>query len=173
MRRLITLGFVIFVVSSCGVTLESVVQTGLTKKYVNPLIVIPHDIYQAAYFAKNLKKNFEETFKLNNQKVEVLLITVSQDNLSLNSSDSNEILINDAISKDKKDLIIIFKPIKLQYNNGALQSASYQLIGVDIETRKEVWKANFNSSGYFGPSTFAKASAQKIFQKLKDDKILY
>jgi hypothetical protein len=53
-----------------------------------------------------------------------------------------------------------------------LQSASYQIIGIDLETKREVWKANFSSSGSFGPSTFAKSATQKIYQKLKDDKIL-
>jgi hypothetical protein len=171
MRKIFTVAIAILMFSSCGVTLQSVVQTELAKTYNNPLIVIPFE-YQTEYFTNNLKRNFKEVFDLNNKKVEILLIEISKEELALNSNDGNEIKINNAIMQDKKDLILIFKPVKLQYYNGGLQSASYQITGIDLETKREVWKANFSSSGSFGPSTFAKTSVQKIYQKLKDDKIL-
>jgi hypothetical protein len=171
MRKYFTLVFAILILSSCGVTLESVVQTEVSKKYDSPLIVIPFE-YRTGYFANKLKSNFEEIFAMNNIKVEILLVEISKEELALNSSNGNEIRINNAITQDKKDIVIIFKPVKLQYYNGELQSASYQITGIDCDTKREVWKANFSSSGSFGPSTFAKLSAQKIFQKLRDDKVL-
>jgi hypothetical protein len=171
MRKIFTLAIAILILSGCGVTLQSVVQTELAKTYNNPLIIIPIE-YRTDYFANNLKRNFEEIFVMNNKKVEIFLIKISKEELALNSNDGNEIKINNAIAQDKKDLILVFKPVKLEYYSGSLQSASYQITGIDTDTKREVWKANFSSSGSFGPSTFAKTSVQKIFQKLRDDKIL-
>ena len=173
MKKNIILGVIILLLSSCGVTLQSVVDNNLTKTYDNPLLVIPYEKHRTLNFSNNLKKNIEEIYSVNNEKVEVILIEQSSKaDLTLNSTNDGEMKINNAITEDGKDIIIVFKPLNLQYYNNALQSISYQLIGTDIETRREVWKANFSSSGSFGPSTFARASAQKIYQQLKDDRIL-
>ena len=172
MRKSYLLVIAIFILSSCGVTLQTFVQPDLTKTYINPLILIPYEKHQTANFAKNLKGSFEEVFKINNQKLEVLLVETSKEYPSINSSYENENKINYAISNDEKDLIIVFKLTRLEYYKGGLQKASYQLTGIDLETQIEVWEASFSSSGLFGPSTFANSSAQKIFQKLKEDKIL-
>ena len=171
MKNKLTLGIIIILFSSCGVKLQSVVQSGLTNVYENPLLVILYGENQTWFFSNDLKNTLEETFSLNHQKVEILLIETSKNKLVLNATDDIEMQINNVIKRDNKDLVIIFKPVRLGYSNGGLQSASYQLIGVDVGTKREVWKADFSSSGSFGPSTFAKASAQKIYQKLKEDRI--
>ena len=147
------------------------VDSNLEKKYENPLLVIPYE-NQTLNFSNSLKRNLEEVFSINNQKVEVLLVKVGRGELTLNSNDATEVQINNSIVKDNKDLIIVFKPDQLQYYNGGLQSASYQLVGTDLQSKREVWKANFGSSGTFGPSTFAKASATKIYSQLKADGVL-
>ncbi|MDP4208048.1 MAG: hypothetical protein Q8928_04455 [Bacteroidota bacterium] len=175
MKKFFVLSLTVLLLSGCGVTLNSVVQKDLTKTYKNTLVILPFEKHRTETFTDNLKRNLEETFTSNNQKIEVLLIEADdRDALKLNANDGNETLINNAVSRDKKDLVIFFKPVSLEYYNGyQLQAASYQLIGIDIETKKEVWKANFTSrGGSLGPSLFAKTSAQKIFQQIKADKIL-
>lgn len=171
MKNILTLLLIFFTLTSCGVTLHSVVDSSLTEKYNNPLIVIPYE-GQTRSFSNNLKSNLEETFSSENQKVEVILYKISNTELTLNSQNASESSINSTIVNDQKDIIIVFKPVRLQYYNGGLQRAEYQLIGTDIETKKEVWKANFSSSGSFGPSTFAKAAASKIYTQLKADGVL-
>lgn len=172
MKKNIILG-VILLFSSCGVTLQSVVDNNLVKTYDNPLFVILYEKNRTLNFTNNLKKNLEEIYSINNEKVELLLIEQSSKyDLTLNSIENVEMKINNAITKDGNDIVIVFIPVNLQYYNNTLHSITYQLVGTDIETKREVWKANFSSYGSFGPSTLAKASAQKIYRQLKIDRIL-
>ena len=157
---------------SCGVTIDSIVDNNLAKSYNNPLMVIPYEKYQTGTFSANLKNNLEKTFSLNNRKIEVLLVASKEEELTLNAEDDISTKINQRINEDNKDIVILFKPTELQYYNGGLQKATYQIIAVDVMTEREVWKANFSSSGTFGPSTFAQASAEKIYQKLRMDNII-
>jgi len=167
------LGLSILFLSACGVSLQSVVDSNLTQSYKNPLLVIPYDNQKTFFFSANLKSHLEDVFSENNQKVQVILSEQpSPGELTLNTNTSPQDEINIAISEDHKDLLIIFQPVKLEYVNGGLVSATYQLVSTDIKTKKEVWKANYSSSGSFGPSTFGRPSAQKIYQKLKGDGVL-
>ena len=116
MKKNIIFGAIILLLlSSCGVTLKSVVDNSLTKTYDNPLFVIPYEKHRTLNFSNNLKKNIEEIYSVNNEKVEVLLIEQSsRDDMTLISTNDGEMKINNAITKDGKDIIIVFKPVNLQ-----------------------------------------------------------
>lgn len=172
MKKTILFGLIILLLSGCGISLQTVVEPNLTKTYDNLLLVIPYE-HNTLDFAEKFELTIEELFSTSNQKIEVLLFEQSSDtDLSLNSPADIEIKINNMITKDAKDLIIVFKPVSLEYLNDGLQSASYQLVGTDIETDREIWKANLSSSCAFGPVKVAKRSAREVYQKLKDDNIL-
>ncbi|MEO1260472.1 MAG: hypothetical protein AAFZ15_16875 [Bacteroidota bacterium] len=172
MKTLFLTCFSLLLFASCGVTLDSVTDSNLSKSFNNPLIVIPYEQNRTKTFTNNLKVNLQSVFAENNRKVEVILIQSKEEKLTLNAEDDVATLISQRVNNGRKDLVIFFKPTELQYYNGGLQTASYQIVAIDVVAEKEVWKANFSSSGSFGPSTFARSSAEKIFQKLRSDKII-
>ena len=173
MKKAITLFLTIILLTSCGVSIDSVVDNSAIKEpYKNPLIVIPYEEYSTKNFTEELKKKLEVEFKNANKKVEFLLVQQKSEKLTLNQNDDLNTKINDAIRTDNKDIVFIFKPTNLSYYNGGLQSATYKLTGIDVITKKEVWMAEFNSSSSFGPALFAEKSAKKIFEKLRLDKVL-
>lgn len=173
MKKQITLFLLTIVLTSCGVTINSVVDSYAIKEpYKNPLIVIPYEKYSTRNFSKKLKEKLEVEFSNANRDVEFLLIEQKSEELTLNQNDDVNTRIDNAIRADQKDIVFIFKPTNLSYYNGGLQSATYKLTGIDVMTKKEVWKAEFNSTSSFGPALFAEKSAQKIFEKLKVDKVL-
>ncbi|WP_298544801.1 hypothetical protein [uncultured Aquimarina sp.] len=92
--------------------------------------------------------------------------------LTLNHKNSIDQTIENKILSDQKDLLLIFKPTDLFFYEGALQKATYEIVGVDTQTKKEIWKANFSSASSFGPALFAEKSVQKIYNKLITDQIL-
>jgi hypothetical protein len=173
MKKLITLILTVILLTSCGVSIKSLVDSSAIKEpYKNPLIVIPYEKYSKENFSEKLMEKLEIEFYNENKKVEFLLVEQGSEELALNQNDDINSKIDNAIRNDPKDIVLIFKPTNLAYYNGALQSATYQLNGIEVFTKKEVWKATFNSNSSFGPALFAEKSAQKILEKLKSDKVL-
>ncbi|MGE0588170.1 MAG: hypothetical protein AB7O48_06315 [Cyclobacteriaceae bacterium] len=173
MSRLLPATIVVMLLASCGVQINSVVdKTAVATPYLNPLIVIPYENGITANFTSLMKQKIEEKFKADSRKVEVLLVQQSRSELKLNSSTDIDAKINATIASDNKDLIIIFRPTKMQFYNGGLQSATYLITGTDLKSRKEVWKAEFTSSSSFGPSLFADKAATSIYEKLKVDRVI-
>lgn len=172
MKKYFLILLVTMLASACGVQIKSVVDHSITDSYKNPLIVIPFENGVTRNFTSTLKQKIEEKFKAENRKIEILLVEQNRNELKLNSSTDINAKINSAISADSKDLILIFRPTKLQFYNGGLQSATYLITGTDVKTRKEIWKAEFTSSSSFGPSLFAEEASRTIYEKLKSDKVI-
>ncbi|WJJ97869.1 hypothetical protein [Algibacter luteus] len=173
MKKLITLFLTSIILISCGVSIKSVVDSSAIKEpYSNPLIVIPFEKNSTRNFSEKLEEKLEIEFNNDNKKVEFLLVEQGSQKLALNQNDDVNSKIDNAVRTDQKDIVLIFKPTNLSYYNGGLQSATYQLTGIDVTTKKEVWKATFNSNSSFGPALFAEKSAKTIFEKLKTDKVL-
>lgn len=173
MKKLISIFLIAVLLTSCGVSIKSVVDSSaINEPYKNPLIVIPYEKYSTSNFSEKLKEKLEIEFNNENKKFEFLLVEQKSKKLALNQNDNVNSEIDNAIRTDQKDIVLIFKPTNLSYYNGGLQSATYELTGIDVLTKKEVWKATFNSNSSFGPALFAEKSAKIIFEKLKADKIL-
>jgi hypothetical protein len=173
MKKQITFFLITILLTSCGVSIKSVVDSSaIEKPYDNPLIVIPYEKGSTRNFTNQLKEKIEIEFDVAKKPVEIFIFEKQNNGLTLNANSGIDKKINDAIINDQKDLLLIFKPTNLQYYNGGLQSATYELVGIDTQTKKEVWKATFNSSSSFGPAMFAVKSAKTIFEKLKTDKVL-
>lgn len=173
MNRYLLTTLILVALSSCGVQIKSVVDKSVTTTpYSNPLIVIPYESGITKNFTSLLKQKIEEKFRTDNRKVEILLVEQSRSELKLNSTADINAKIDSAISSDNKDLILIFRPTKMQFYNGGLQSATYLITGTDLKSRREVWKAEFSSSSSFGPSLFADKVATSIYDKLKLDSVI-
>ncbi len=169
----ITLIFIWLFISACGVSIKSVVDNSYSKgPYKNTLIIIPYENNVTDNFATALKENLEHLFKSESRRVEIFLVEKKQDELKLNSNNEIDTKINESINNDYKDLIVIFRPTKLSFYNSGLQSATYIIVAIDAQSKKEIWKAEFDSSSSFGPTLFAKKSAVTIYEKLKTDNIL-
>jgi hypothetical protein len=172
-RYLLTTLVIVVALSSCGVQIKSVVDKSVTaNSYSNPLIVIPYESGVTGNFTDLMKRKIEEKFRADNRKVEVLLVEQNRNEIKLNATAEIDAKINAAISSDNKDLILIFKPTKMQFYNGGLQSATYLITGTDLKSRKEVWKAEFTSSSSVGPSLFADKAATTIYERLKQDRVI-
>ena len=172
MKKITFLFLITILFSSCGVSIKSVVDSSAIKEpYKNPLIVIPYE-YSTKNFSERLEEKLEEVFDENQQKIDIVLFERNKKELTLNEDNNLDQIISNSINKDNKDLLLIFRPTNLEYYNGGIQSATYELVGIDTKTKKEVWKASFNSSSSFGPALFAEKSAKKIYEKLKMDKVL-
>ncbi|MEQ8470641.1 MAG: hypothetical protein RIC35_05625 [Marinoscillum sp.] len=146
-------------------------KRGIQKQYNNPLIVIPFDS-RTSKIATNLKSELEKVFSANNHKVSVLTLRVEDSKLELNSTTENESRLAEEIAQGHNDIVIFFRPNEIYYVNGGLQTATYILVGTDVSSKKEVWKANYKAQGGFGPASLAKKSANIIFNKLQSDNIL-
>lgn len=166
----IVLFLCIAILGGC-VSIDSVANRNLHKKFSNPLIVIPFE-YRTRKIARNLKDELEEVFADNKMNVKVLTLQTEASKLELNSSSKDQETLNDEVYKNSRDLVIFFKPNEIYYVNGGMQTATYILIATDVSTGKEVWKANYKAQGGFGPASLARKSAKLIFQKLKADHIL-
>jgi len=171
MKRTILICTLILFISSC-VSIRSISDYSSKKQYENILIVIPYESGATKRFVNKLKIKLEEQFNASNTRIEFILFEKSKDNLVLNQ----EKLLNDrisiALSRDPKDLILYFYPTNLYYTNGQLQTVYYNAVGIDPSNKNEVWKAEFSTTGLFGPTMFAKQCAQIIYDKLKVDKII-
>jgi len=171
-KKIIIIVIVGILLTSCGVTIKSVADKSITEPYQKPFIVIPYEKYSTKNFSKKLKEKIEIEFQNDNRSVNIYIFEKQNKGLSLNANNEVDKKINETILNGKIDLLLIFKPTHLQYTNGGLQSVTYELVGIDTKTKKEVWKAEFSSSGGFGPAMFAEKSAKIIYEKLKTDKIL-
>lgn len=157
----------------CGVSIKSVVDNDATREiYKNSLIVIPSEKFVTKNFVENFKEEIEILFKQSNKKVEIVLFEKTKKELKLNENSETDQQISSLIEKDNKDLLIIFTPTNLSFYNGGLQSLTYEIVAIETKSKKEVWKAKFNSNSSFGPALFAKKSAKTIYDKLVTDKIL-
>lgn len=173
MKKSIILTFTAILLSSCGASIHSIVDhNAIIKPFENPLVVIPYENYKAFTFSNMLKNKVESKFQTEGQKVEILFLEQQNQSLSLNANDSFEDKINYAIIDDDKDIVIIFRPTNLRYLDGRLQSISYEIVGIETVTFKEVWKANLSSSSSLGPSLFADKCAELVYNKLKIDGVL-
>jgi hypothetical protein len=159
--------------TGCGVSIKSVVDNSSAREiYKNPLIVIPYLPMITERFSNKLKDNFENLFRIDQKHVEILLVENQNDELKLNSNTEIDNKINNAISNDDKDLLILFKPKKMESSNGTLQSVTYIIVGIDTKSKKEIWKAEFSSESLYGPSVYGEKSAKTIYERLKADKVL-
>jgi len=172
MKKTIIIIFIGLLLTNCGVTIKSVADKSITEPFQKPFIVIPYEKYSTKNFSKKLKEKIEIEFQKDNKDVEIFIFEKQNKGLSLNANNDVDKRINSTIINNNIDLLLIFKPTHLQYTNGGLQSVTYELVGINTKTKKEVWKAEFSSTGSFGPSMFAEKSAKTIYEKLKVDKIL-
>lgn len=158
--------------SSCGASLQTIVDhNAIPKPFENPLIVIPYTS-QSFSFSKNLKNNIELKFQAEDQKIEILFLHQESNTLTLNSNDSFEDKVNYAIINDDKDIVFIFKTTGLRYYNSSLESIDYEVVGIETNNFKEVWKGTMYSSSTVGPSLFANKCAELLYDKLKIDGVL-
>jgi hypothetical protein len=170
--KAIALLFALLLLESCGVPLKSIVDNSSTRvPYENPLIVIPYQ-RETKHLAKKLKENFESLFALEQKKVDVYLLETRKGELKLNETDDSVTKINQTIQQDNKDLILVFKPTNLFFQNGGLASVTYQIVANDTRSAREVWKATFISRGTFGPASSSAKSSRSIYDRLKLDKVL-
>lgn len=174
MKKIYLLVLIAVLFSSCAVQIESVVDNSLFEKpYTNPLIVLSYDNYNIQRFSNELKENLELQFKAENKKVEVRDFNLMGSALSLNARKGVNQEINDILSNDNKDLLLVFKPTDITLENGGYRVFTYQLTGIDVNSKKEVWKANFTATrGNFGAAKMAEQASEIIYEKLKTDKVL-
>ncbi len=173
MKKIFTLILLSIFLTSCGVSIESVVDRSVKQPFNHPLVIMLYDKDNLDVFTYKLRRELSAYFKNDEKQVRFILHENGNDKLTLNDRNSNiDSKINEAIVEGKRDLLLIFKPTNLSYTNGGLIAVNYQIIGINTHTKKEVWKANFDVNSSFGPSSATEKVAKAIFNKLKEDQIL-
>lgn len=174
MKKLFLLLLAPLLLSGCAVQIESIVDNTLIKQpYTNPLVVISYEDYSIKKFSDNLKNNLESEFKGDQRKIEVLAIALTGTSLTLNAKKRIDQEVQNSMSNDPKDLLLVFQPTDIEFSEGGYRMFTYQITGIDTGTRKEVWKANFTAArGHLGAAKMAEQSAKMIYKKLISDKVL-
>lgn len=174
MKRIVILFFIPLLLSGCAVQIDSIVDHSLIKQpYSNPLVVITYEDYSIKDFSNSLKANLETKFGEDQKNIEVLAIEMTGTSLTLNADKRIEQEVNTSMSKDAKDLLLVFQPTNIQMGEGGYRIFTFLITGIDTHTKKEVWKANFTATrGNFGASKMAEQSAKIILNKLKADKVI-
>jgi len=163
----ITLVLVVLLFTSCGVTQNSVVDSiNKNPAYSNVIMAMPYRKFETKNYINNLKEGLEKVFLANNKKIEIITFEKEPEGLKLNQTTAIEQLINSKIQENSKDLLLVLKPTKLVFTNGGLQDFQYEIVGIDTDTQKEVWKGEFRVRGQFGPSTYLKKSVEAIYAEL-------
>lgn len=174
MKKLLFLFLAPLLLTGCAVQIESIVDNSLIKQpYKNPLVVIPYEDYSIKEFSNNLKENLEVEFKGDQRKIEVLAIELTGTSLTLNANKRIDQEVQNSMSNDPKDLLLVFQPTDIEFSEGGYRVFTYQITGIDTNSKKEVWKANFTATrGNFGAAKMAEQSARMIYEKLITDKVL-
>ena len=98
MKKQITLFLITILLTSCGVSIKSVVDSSAIKKpYNNPLIVIPYEKGSTRNFSNKLKEKIEIEFSAANKPVEIFIFEKQSNGLTLNANSGIDKKINDAI----------------------------------------------------------------------------
>ena len=171
---------IIVLFNACSVTVDSMIdKSNANKPYRNILIVLPVEKSSLRDFTGQLKQNMENNFKADNKKVEIIYHELST------SSNSKDIFrdikksYNTLINDDRKDLVVVFQPLN-QNNSESVGDKegnrkgfrSFKIVATDTKTNTDPWIASINSSNVISKKSFAKKSADLLFQKLKTDGII-
>lgn len=158
---------------SCGIKINSVVDESIVQKeYANALIVIPHNSNWTRKYAEKLETELEAKLDAKNNNIEIISIESKEGELALNKTDNIDAKIGEIMSKDPKELLIFCGADKLTFYNGRMKWGEFEIVGIDANVKKEVWKAQFTSQNTPNPRSCAKKSAEAIVKQLRKDKIL-
>jgi hypothetical protein len=172
MKKALSIFSLVLILAGCGVTIESIVDSNLRTAYKKPLFVLFYEEYSTDSFTGALKYSLQQEFNAQNIEAKVLRLEHVNEELSLNSKNDAEIEISQAVVSGASDFVIIVSATGLRYQDGMLNSATFQLVGIDTSTNREVWKAKLKASSAVGPSLFVEQAARKIMEQLKIDRVL-
>jgi hypothetical protein len=80
-KNIILFFLITTIFSSCGVTLDSKVNSSNNAKYKNPLIVMPFENIVTSVFIRKLRNKLQTNFDNDSKKVEFLLFETESDEL--------------------------------------------------------------------------------------------
>lgn len=152
---------------SCGVTINSVVDTQNPKVYDDLLIVIPKPDY-FRFFVPKFKTTLEEQLNLYNIDYEILIVEPMSKKLELNINDN----VIPIASKEGKDLIVYLLPRNVFILGNLIRNFEYEIIGVSTEYEKEVWKSFMKVKCQFGPSSQKEKISQLFLNQLNKDGVI-
>ena len=145
--------------------------------YKKPLFVITDIKDNTKGFSKKLKRELDEELANLYTPSQIILVERNEigrtkDTIKLDSKENINSQINTAVLNLHSDVIIIFNPTHVQWANGAISSIKYDIIAIDVISKKQIWKGNFKAGGLIGPKSYAEQAAKESYQKLKEDRIL-
>jgi hypothetical protein len=160
--------------TNCGSTIKTVVDHNQLKQpYKSSLIVILYDPGVTKHFSEKMKERLEVNIQEDGKKSQFIMVKKNeQKELSLNDRDTVAERIGTAVQKNDIGVVVIFKPIHYTFQNGNIEEVTYQVTAVDVSTKKEVWKAEVKSAGYFGVSGSAGKAADLIYGTLCGDGVI-
>jgi hypothetical protein len=129
--------------------MKSIVDPNYAKqKYSNPLLVIPYEKNTTEKFNSKLKREIEALFFVDKIKVETFICETKRGDLKLNERSENEDKINEIIKDDQKDLVLVFTPVSINFTNGTIIDAVYEITAIETSNNNEVWKSEFHYKSF-------------------------
>ena len=139
----------------------------LKQPYKSSLMVILYDPGVTKHFSEKVKERLEVNIQQDGKKAEFIMVKKNEPKeLALNHRDSVSEMIETSVRKNDVGVVVIFRPIHYTFQNGSIAEVIYLVTALDVSTKKEVWKAEVKSAGYFGLSGSAGKTADLIYGRL-------
>ena len=163
--------FTIF--AGCSSSIKTVVDRNeLKQPFKKPIFVILYSPDVARKFCDGLKGRFESFLQQDAKKADFIIVRIQKKELSLNEKDSANFKVNQAIQNNDNDVAIIFRPTHYTYENGALGEISFTITAINVNTKKEVWKATLTSSSSFGMGGVTDKTASLVYGRLVGEGVI-
>jgi hypothetical protein len=160
--------------TNCGSTINTVVDHNILKQpYKSSLIVILYDPGVTKHFSEKVQERLEVNIQEDGKKSEFIMVKKNErKELSLNDRDTVAEKIETSVRKNDVGVVVIFKPTHYTFQNGSIAEVTYEITALDVSTKKEVWKAEVKSAGYFGVNGSAGKTADLIYGRLCGDGVI-
>ena len=171
----LALAFLCVLSFSCSTSINAVVDhSKFAHPYSAPLAVLPYQAGPLQPLSEKLGNVLSKLVATDNKKMDLLLLERHEQELKLNSHDDVNEKINDAVKINQNDVVLFFKPTRLEMGNGGFSDIKYLVTAIDAGTGNEVWKAEFHWSGgsFAGPGVIAESICKSLYGRLEGDGVL-
>jgi hypothetical protein len=154
---------------SCSyVKINSVVDQQNSKKFKKILVIFPEPQYLFDHFTPRLEKALEVEFLKYHLVHEFFTYKTEPSKLELNSNKSPI----PPSKLENKDLLLIINPWKYSAMDGLVRKVTFEVVGISMEDKKEVWKSVLEVFANLGPSSQKEKIAQGIVGGLAKDGLI-
>ena len=155
--------FALFLQACVSAKIISNKQEGYTKKF-NKIYVIINGTKKSKSFFTQFSAGLQK--KLKEKSVESTVYYRNELSIDTDSE------INTRISEYDPQALMLIKQTVVHSTNGVVDGGNFEMSLIDGETKKPVWKADFEVFGSVGMSTAVQTAVTKLCDKLSQDEMI-